>query len=90
VLDEAVAVMREETALKVVAIGHSDSGGSAAYNRHLSLRRAEAVRRYLIERGVEPSRLDVEGRGESQPVATNDTEEERAQNRRVELKVVAE
>jgi outer membrane protein OmpA-like peptidoglycan-associated protein len=62
--------------------------GSDAYNQALSLRRAQAVRDYLVKRGVDAARIRVEGKGESMPVASNATDDGRAQNRRVELKVV--
>ena len=65
--------------------GFTDSIGSAEYNQALSLRRAEAVYRYLVNQGVDPERLTVEGFGKTNPVASNDTEAGRAQNRRVEL-----
>ena len=65
--------------------GHTDSVGSDGYNQRLSRARAAAVKTYLIEQGVPRERLGVVGHGESQPVATNDTEEGRHRNRRVEL-----
>jgi outer membrane protein OmpA-like peptidoglycan-associated protein len=68
--------------------GHTDSVGSEAYNQGLSERRADAVRDYLMSKGVKASRLTARGYGESRPVASNDTEEGRAENRRVELVVI--
>jgi outer membrane protein OmpA-like peptidoglycan-associated protein len=65
--------------------GHTDSRGSAAYNRRLSRLRALAVRSYLIKRGVDPDRIRAEGRGEDDPVASNSEAEGRANNRRVEI-----
>jgi OOP family OmpA-OmpF porin len=65
--------------------GHTDSVGSEEYNRTLSERRADAVRRFLGDAGIDPDRLSVRGLGESGPIATNETEEGRALNRRVEL-----
>lgn len=65
--------------------GHTDSRGSAAYNRRLSRLRALAVRSYLIKRGVDPDRIRAEGRGEEDPVASNQDAEGRANNRRVEI-----
>lgn len=88
VLDEAVAVLKSEPAISVVAEGHTDSVGSDEYNKMLSLRRARAVASYLVKSGISASRIRVEGKGESMPVASNATEDGRAQNRRVELKVV--
>ena len=87
VLDETIFVMKEQTGITVVVVGHTDSQGRAAYNQQLSVRRAEAVKEYLVSGGIEPSRVRVEGKGESQPVAGSDEEDGRAQNRRVEIKV---
>jgi OOP family OmpA-OmpF porin len=88
VLDEAIRILRQEGTVAVVAEGHTDSIGSAAYNQALSERRADAVRRYLINGGIMPERIRPEGFGESQPVASNETADGRAQNRRVELRVL--
>lgn len=71
----------------VHVVGHTDSKGSDAYNRDLSLRRADSVVGYLASRGVPGERLRAEGRGESEPRATNDTEAGRQLNRRVEVYV---
>lgn len=65
--------------------GHTDSTGPTAYNQKLSLRRAEAVVNYMVERGIEQKRLSIKGFGESQPLESNDTAEGRQKNRRVEL-----
>jgi len=70
---------------EIVVEGHADSKGTEGYNQQLSLARAEAVREYLEKRGVDPSRIRAEGFGESSPVATNQTAEGRANNRRVEI-----
>lgn len=85
VLDEAANILKQHPGVHVIVKGYTDSIGSAAYNEKLSLRRAEAVYRYLVNQGVDPERLTVEGFGMSNPVASNDTEAGRAQNRRVEL-----
>ena len=72
----------------VIAIGHTDSVGSDAYNQKLSVRRAESVKAYLVSKGVEPNRVYTEGKGEKQPVASNATKEGRQKNRRVEIEVI--
>jgi len=87
VLDEAVATLRTNPAVSIVVAGYTDAVGSEDYNQALSLRRAEAVYRYLVNRGVAPERLRVLGYGKTHPVADNATESGRAQNRRVELQV---
>jgi len=72
----------------IIAIGHTDSVGPEAYNQKLSVRRANAVKAYLVSKGVDKTRIYTEGKGESQPVADNKTKEGRAKNRRVEIEVV--
>ena len=72
----------------VIGIGHADSVGSDAYNQRLSVRRAEAVKAYLVSKGIEPNRVYTEGKGEKQPVADNKTRDGRAKNRRVEIEVI--
>jgi len=72
----------------VIAIGHTDSIGSDAYNQKLSVRRAESVKSYLVSKGVEPNRIYTEGKGEKQPVASNKTKDGRQKNRRVEIEVI--
>lgn len=67
--------------------GHTDSTGSDSYNMDLSKRRADAVARYLISQGVNSARIQTQGMGESYPIADNTTEEGRALNRRVEIKI---
>ena len=72
----------------IIAVGHTDSVGSNAYNQKLSLRRSEAVKAYLVSKGIEKTRIYTEGKGENQPVADNKTKDGRAKNRRVEIEVV--
>jgi len=71
----------------VITLGHTDSVGSDAYNQKLSEQRAAAVRSHLIGKGVDAARIKSEGRGEKEPIASNDTAQGRAQNRRVEIEV---
>ena len=84
-LDRAAATLRELGWPDVVVEGHTDSRGTDAYNDALSQRRADAVRRYLIERGAPAQSLRAVGYGERRPVASNETASGRAENRRVEL-----
>ena len=88
VLDEAVRTLRDQPDIDVRVEGYTDAIGSDAYNQRLSERRAKAVMNYLVSRGIAPSRLQAVGYGESNPVASNETAEGRAQNRRAELVVV--
>ncbi len=85
VLDQAAATLKEWGEVKVEVAGHTDSRGADGYNMNLSQRRAEAVRSYMIDKGVAADRLTAKGYGESRPVADNGTEDGRFQNRRVEL-----
>ncbi len=87
VLDVAADQLRERPGVSVVIEGHTDSTGSDAYNQALSQRRADSVRSYLVRKGVPSDRLTARGLGESSPVASNDTADGRAMNRRVELEV---
>lgn len=88
ILNQAVEALNEASTVNVHILGHTDSVGTDAYNQSLSERRANAVRDYLIDQRISAARLTAEGAGESQPVASNDTDDGRYQNRRVELHVV--
>jgi len=85
-LDQDLQILMRHSDLEVEIAGHTDSIGPADYNEGLSLRRAAAVRNYLVEKGANEDNLTVKGYGESDPVASNDTEAGRAQNRRVEFR----
>ena len=88
VLDKVSSTLTQYDQTMVEVAGHTDSTGTAAYNQALSQRRAQSVAAYLESRGVRNARLMVVGAGESHPLASNDTAEGRAQNRRVELTIV--
>jgi len=87
-LDDLVGKVKGINLEVIIAVGHTDSVGSDAYNQKLSVRRAEAVKAYLVSKGIEKNRIYTEGKGEKQPVADNKTNEGRAKNRRVEIEVV--
>ena len=87
-LDAIAAVLTNERAsARVEVSGHTDALGDEAYNQHLSEQRATSVKGYLVQQGVEASRISVVGYGEARPRAGNDTVEGRRLNRRVEVKV---
>jgi outer membrane protein OmpA-like peptidoglycan-associated protein len=85
-LDNVVEYMKHDKAVRIEISGHTDNVGNPKANKKLSQRRAQACRDYLIAKGVDGSRIEAVGHGEEQPVASNDTEEGRAQNRRIEAK----
>ncbi|HEU4852288.1 MAG TPA: OmpA family protein [Telluria sp.] len=87
-LDELAANIQGVNVEVIIAEGHTDSIGTDAYNEKLAIRRAESVKKYLVDKGIDASRVYVEGKGEKQPVADNKTSEGRAKNRRVEIEVV--
>ena len=87
-LDDLVSKISGIALEVIIAVGHTDSVGTDAYNQKLSVSRSEAVKSYLTSKGVEKNRVYTEGKGEKQPVADNKTAEGRAKNRRVEIEVV--
>jgi OOP family OmpA-OmpF porin len=86
-LDQVAKSLSAQPGVMVEVQGHTDSSGSAAYNKKLSEQRAEAVRTYLISKGVSPAALTAHGYGEEKPVASNSTPEGRTENRRVAFSV---
>ncbi len=84
-LDEAAGLIKQSGRINLEIVGHTDSTGSNSYNQSLSERRAMAVRDYLVTQGVNASSLSTTGRGEDAPIAPNDTDANRARNRRVEF-----
>ena len=87
-MDDLVGKVKGINLEVIIAVGHTDSVGTDAYNQKLSVRRAESVKAYLVSKGIEKNRIYTEGKGEKQPVADNKTKEGRAKNRRVEIEVV--
>ena len=90
IIDKDVLILKDWGNTKIEISGHTDSVGSDRYNMGLSLRRAHAVRDYLISKGIPASQLIATGFGESDPVANNDTDTGRAKNRRVELNQISQ
>lgn len=86
-LDAAVDVIRSQSSVQLDVVGYTDSTGPESYNQGLSERRAQAAVDYLVSRGVDAGQLRAVGRGEASPVASNDSRDGRARNRRVELVV---
>ncbi|OYT93559.1 MAG: hypothetical protein CFE43_02195 [Burkholderiales bacterium PBB3] len=87
-LDDLVGKVKGINLEVIIAVGHTDSKGTDVYNQKLSVKRSEAVKAYLLEKGIEKNRVYTEGKGEAQPVADNSTKEGQAKNRRVEIEVV--
>ncbi|WP_157558360.1 OmpA family protein [Microscilla marina] len=87
-LDNLVKFLKENPEISGEISGHTDNIGDKARNRELSQQRANSVRDYLVSHGVDASRLVYKGYGDSKPAATNDTEEGRAKNRRIEFKIL--
>ena len=86
-LDRVVKLMKDRPTMTIAISGHTDNVGSGVYNMSLSERRANAVKNYLVKNGIKKDRIVAEYYGETKPAATNDTEEGRTKNRRVEFKI---
>ncbi len=88
-LDVAVKTLKENPSIQIKIVGHTCSLGTEKYNMGLSLRRAKAVKNYLVSKGIDAERLSIEGKGENRPIASNDTEEGRKENRRIEFVILS-
>lgn len=86
-IDEIVKFMRKHPNIFLEIDGHTDNAGTPEFNLDLSIRRAKAAKRLIVKAGIAPGRITVKGFGETKPIASNDTEEGRAQNRRIEFKI---
>jgi outer membrane protein OmpA-like peptidoglycan-associated protein len=87
-LDEVAQALKDNPEMNLELTGHTDNVGSPKFNLRLSLERAKSIRDYLIAQGVEAARITAQGKGLSEPLNNNATDEERALNRRVEMKIV--
>jgi len=86
-LDDLVGKVKNVNLEVMIAVGHTDSIGTDAYNQKLSVKRAQAVKAYLVSKGMDQKHIHAEGKGEKQPVADNKTKDGRSKNRRVEVEV---
>ena len=88
-LDEVADILEKNPGVTKVRVeGHTDSKGSKRFNKRLSQKRANAVRDYLVDKGIDKSRFKAKGFGQAKPIADNDTDEGRAENRRVEFNIL--
>lgn len=86
-LDKLVAFMKQNSGVEILLSGHTSSEGSASLNRELSLKRVRSCKDYLASKGIEDGRITIKGFGPDMPITANDTEANRAKNRRVEMKI---
>lgn len=89
-LDEVVAMLKENPKMEIQLEGHTDNRGNAEANLKLSQSRVDAVKKYMTSKGINKNRIDTKAFGGSKPIATEDTDEARARNRRVEMRVLKE
>jgi OmpA-OmpF porin, OOP family len=87
-LDKVVDFLKQNAKVSIEIAGHTDSKGSDTYNENLSQGRSQSVVDYLVTQGIDASRLQAHGYGESKPIDSNETDEGRANNRRVEFTVL--
>jgi len=87
-IDKLVQLLADYPGASLIVDGHTDATGTAEYNQWLSEKRAESVKKYAVEKGLDESRITTHGYGQTKPVAANNTKEGRQQNRRVEVTIV--
>ena len=87
-LDSKLAIFRDNPAMRIVIVGNTDERATDSYNQALGVRRAEAAKAYLVSKGVDPLRIEIASRGESQPIASGTTTDAQAQNRRAEFRLL--
>ena len=87
-LDKLVEILQKNPSIKIEISGHTDDKGELDYNQKLSQQRAESVLQYLVKKGVDKTRLIAKGYGESKPIVPNDSEENKAKNRRTEVRIL--
>ncbi len=87
-LDKIVEIMKRNPAYRLLIVGHTDNAGSSVFNKSLSLSRANAVKTYMVSKGIAPENFITKGYGPDRPVASNSTEEGKQRNRRVEMTIV--
>ncbi|MEO8168168.1 MAG: OmpA family protein, partial [bacterium] len=88
ILEQAYDALVAQPDIKVLIVGHTDAVGSDAYNKKLSLRRAQSVKNWMVKKGISARRMTVAGKGETEPMDDNSTEDGRANNRRIEFRVL--
>ncbi len=87
-LSKVIRILNDNPNIHVEIGGHTDSDGSAAYNKQLSLKRAQSVVSYLVEKGINRARLSEMGYGADRPIRPNDSDENKQANRRIEFKII--
>jgi outer membrane protein OmpA-like peptidoglycan-associated protein len=87
-LDYLVNFLQKNSKIRIEISGHTDNQGDDEYNMKLSVDRAKSVFDYIVSKGIDPSRVEYRGYGESKPIASNETEEGRAMNRRTEMMII--
>ncbi|MCX7998850.1 MAG: OmpA family protein [Leptospiraceae bacterium] len=87
-IDKISELLQKESSIRLKIIGHSCDVGSKSFNQKISLARADLIKNLLVQKNIDPTRIVTEGKGEKEPISPNDTEENRAKNRRVEFQII--